>query len=79
MMLRTWAYGTKRKAEILDRSRQRINGELVDVLIVRDDQGEAHVLVGTRSGDGRPGDVGTITFTNGGPMGGYWRFEKGAA
>jgi hypothetical protein len=45
--------------------------------LIFDDQNEMHVCVGD-CGDvtAKEGDSGTLTFTKGGPTGGYWKFKK---
>jgi hypothetical protein len=46
-------------------------------MIVVDEDGEGHFLIGTDSDHSAvAGDKGTITFTKGGAYGGYWKFEK---
>lgn len=76
MLIRTWPYGTKRRAEVLSRERAMHQGRMVDLMALVDDQGEGHLLAGTRSDEGQPGDKGTLTFLQGGPMGGYWQFRQ---
>lgn len=49
------------------------------VLIAQDDDrpGEAHVCFYAHDAvQAVPGDRGTLTFTAGGPTGGYWRFMR---
>ena len=77
MLTVTHAYGERRHAKVLDRQtiEPKPGRGKVDLLVLEDERGEGHVLVGTGS-DGQPGDVGTITFTDGGPLGGYWKFSK---
>ena len=68
---KTWPYGTKRRAKV-----RGVETEgMTTALVVQDELGEAHILIGTGS-VGEEGDRGTITFLQGGPMGGYWKFEK---
>lgn len=67
MNQKTWPYGTKRRATVVDK------GDTF--LAVVDDEGEGHVLLFTSS-SGEVGDVGEVTFVSGGPMGGYWSFNK---
>jgi hypothetical protein len=44
---------------------------------VRDDQNEGHILIGgAEDKTAEVGDTGTLTFTEGGPTGGYWKFKK---
>lgn len=74
MLSRTWAYGTTKRAKILDRFETRGGFEL---LIAIDSDNEGHVLFGTHS-SGEKGDEGRIVFTQGGPAGGYWKFHADA-
>ena len=74
MIQRTWPYGTTKRAKVLEHRHGRHSGKLVEILVVAElECNEAHILVGTRS-DGEAGDVGTMTFIEGGSMGGYWHF-----
>lgn len=70
---KTWPYGTKRLGTVHINITTREGW----VQLVIDDTNEAHVLVGG-AGDRQAGqgDTGTLTFTEGGPTGGYWKFEK---
>lgn len=70
---RTWPYGTLRPVEVADIDRR---GSPPIVTVV-DNAGEGYILVG---GIDDPehvqiGDRGEITFTKGGPTGGYWRYQ----
>lgn len=76
MLVRTWPYGTKLQAKVLRRDEAHHQGRPVAILTLVDERQEGHILVGTRSDDGQPGDEGTITFHRGGPLGGYWKFQK---
>lgn len=75
-MMRTWPYGTKRKAKVVDASTHSVYGKDVLVLLLKDENDEGHALVGTNVEAFAAGTEGTITFTQGGPFGGYWKFEK---
>lgn len=46
--------------------------------MVQDENYEAHILVGDSATDqdAKEGDKGTLTFTEGGPTGGFWKFER---
>ena len=75
----TWPYGTTRRASVLV-ARWRPHGldqRASDGQIIKDDRNEMHVCVGG-CGDpsARDGDSGILTFTQGGPTGGYWKFKK---
>jgi hypothetical protein len=65
----TFPYGTTRKGSVVDVIRGTI--------IITDENMEGHILTKTCCPQRvRSGDVGTLTFTKGGPTGGYWKFEK---
>jgi hypothetical protein len=69
----THPYGTTRKATVLKSDLQPSAMLLVDEL------GEGHILMyGCGDMKAEAGDTGTLTFTKGGPAGGYWKFRKDA-
>ncbi len=69
MQAKTWPYGTTRKG-VVEKSG---NGWQIVVDATR----EAHVLMrGAQDDSAEVGDRGTLTFTDGGPTGGYWKFVK---
>jgi len=69
MTTKTWPYGTQRRGEIL-----YVDGYF---LAVKDDCKEGHILGWTGHDKNlKVGDRGLLTFTQGGPTGGFWRFEK---
>jgi hypothetical protein len=71
-IVRTWPYGTTRKANVMS----VVKGEAGPIYVVLDDRNEAHVLIGqVIEPNPRPGTDGTLTFVQGGPTGGYWKFE----
>ncbi len=79
MNVKTYPYGTTRKATVLKSNWKPVGldpranaGQLL-----KDELGEGHICVGD-AGDASaiPGDKGTLTFTKGGPTGGYWKFQK---
>lgn len=75
-------YGETRTATVLTvtQCQYRTQTSLIDTLLIelKDGVGEKHFLLGVAcSPRPVPGDSGIITFTKGGPMGGYWNFEKG--
>lgn len=44
---------------------------------IQDEDGEGHILArGAEDETAEVGDLGTLTFTEGGPTGGYWKFRK---
>lgn len=69
MNRRVFQYGETRRATVehVDRS---------GALVLTDELGEGHILLGVPSDPCEKGDAGTLTFTKGGSMGGYWRFTK---
>lgn len=71
---RTWPYGTTRKATVEEVIKER----KCVFMVLTDETGEGHLLMdGPGQYEGlHGGDTGTLTFTQGGPLGGYWRFEK---
>ncbi|MDE2096155.1 MAG: hypothetical protein KGL39_02845 [Patescibacteria group bacterium] len=74
MQTKTWPYGTQKRVELLDSRITKIKG--VGFQIVVDDQKEAFVLMGESCCDftAEVGSRGVITFMQGGPTGGYWKF-----
>lgn len=68
---RTWLYGTEKKVTVRGVARRFI--------ICVDDSHEGYVLLGTDSDGAEEGDTGIITFTQGGPFGGYWKFKRDPA
>jgi hypothetical protein len=75
----TYAYGTTRKAKVL-KTNWRPKGlpdKAPSGMLLVDEFKEGHVCVG-ECGDmtAKEGDTGTLTFTKGGPTGGYWKFTK---
>lgn len=77
MITRTWPYGTRKQVKVLDRGRDDgrpflIAGELpnfVELFVLVFDRSHADALAA------KIGDAGEITFTAGGPTGGYWDYE----
>lgn len=65
---RTWPYGMQKRVIVIEQQGPSI-------LIVADGT-EGFVLIDSIPAGILPGDVGSITFTEGGPLGGYWKFEK---
>jgi hypothetical protein len=66
---RTWPYGTQKQVTVIHVDRRFI--------ICADEEDKAgYVLLGTNSEGAKENDKGIITFTEGGPMGGYWKFKK---
>lgn len=71
MNQKTWPYGTTRQATII----KIFPKTGTKILILTDDQGEGHLITSTDTPNAKTGDHGTITFTKGGPTGGYWKYE----
>lgn len=65
---RTWPYGTQKRVRVL--------GVEPAMCMIVSDGIEGYVLVDAIPEGVQDGDAGTITFTEGGPLGGYWKFEK---
>jgi len=69
MITKTWPYGTTLRCVVVDCAKQ--------FQCVVDERNEGHVLVGdAQDPTAKPGDTGTLTFTEGGPTGGFWKFQK---
>ena len=69
VLQRTWPYGTTRTGAVLT--------DEPSMQVVLDDQNEGHILLGNaRDPSAGIGDRGVLTFTRGGPTGGFWKFEK---
>lgn len=80
MQTRTWPYGTVKHVTVLKFSRCHAFGKPCTVTAVIEDKqckcGEGFMLVdGPDEPERAPGTRGTITFTEGGPTGGYWKFQ----
>lgn len=78
----THPYGTTRRATVIcARWRpKQLPAEAGEAQLLKDEQNEMHILVGASASDfsAKEGDQGTLTFTRGGPAGGYWKFTKDA-
>jgi len=79
MIAVTHPYGTTRKAIVL-KSNWRPPGldpRAPAGMLLVDDCGEGHICVGD-CGDmtAKVDETGTLTFTKGGPTGGYWKFTR---
>jgi hypothetical protein len=68
MNTRTWPYGTQKRVKVT-----HVSGHC---LVCIDEGDEVHMLIGIDTDGAKTSDVGIITFTQGGPMGGYWKFER---
>lgn len=66
--------GETRRAKLLDIHHARIKGKPTLVLVLKDDLGEGHGIMGHPKGDFEVGQQGTLKFTKGGARGGYWHF-----
>jgi hypothetical protein len=70
MITKTWPYGTKRRGKVV-----AIEGPLQ---CIEGEDREGYIQQINFSGDpsAKEGDWGTLTFTKGGPTGGFWKFAK---
>lgn len=79
LITKTWPYGTQRKGTVcLTNWRPTgLDPRAPSAQLIRDESNEMHLCIGA-AGDpsAQVGDVGTLTFTQGGPTGGYWKFSK---
>jgi hypothetical protein len=76
MKTKTWPYGTTRKATVMSIIRGHKG---IQMHIVSDNTGEGHILVnGANDETAKIGSTGTLTFSQGGPTGGFWKFRKDA-
>jgi len=80
MQTRTWPYGTTKRVTVFAFNRCNHKGKRCTVLACTgDDDKEAYLLVnGPEEPPQTKGTKGTITFTQGGPRGGYWKFQPDA-
>ena len=66
MKTKTWEYGTRKNAEVLD--------VFTNTVVLLDEENEGHILTGTEHDvDVKIGDTAVMEFTQGGPIGGYWK------
>lgn len=73
MKTHTWPCGTKINVTMLN----AFMFQGVPAKVVIDTRNKAgYVLLGDTASDAQPGDGGTITFTESGPTGGHWVFDK---
>lgn len=73
MLTATHPYGTTRRCRVED----VILSRRLSTVIAIDELDEGHLLFYRRDQvEARKGDVGTLTFTAGGPTGGYWLFTR---
>jgi hypothetical protein len=77
---RTWPYGTVKQVTVFAFNRCYHQGKRCTILAVTaEDDKEAYLMVnGPDEPTRKKGDRGTITFTQGGPTGGYWKFTPDA-
>lgn len=69
MKKRTCPYGSTLRAKVIEIHQ--------GVHLVQDQNHEGHVLAaGAQDPQAKEGDHGTLTFTQGGPTGGFWKFER---
>jgi hypothetical protein len=67
---RTWPYGTEKQVKVIHADEKK------RFIICADGDKEAYVLLYTDTADAKENDRGVITFTQGGPLGGYWKFTR---
>jgi len=74
---RSWPFGTVKQVQFLSHELARHNGKPCSLSVVMEPATkEAYLLVNGPDEPSYPeGTPGTITFLNGGPLGGYWKFE----
>lgn len=77
---KTWPFGTTRRAKVIH-AKYRPKGldpRAATGQFIVDHLNEGHICVGEECADfsAKDGDAGTLTFTKGGPTGGYWKFKK---
>jgi hypothetical protein len=81
-ILKTWPYGTQRYGFVAMNNFRPfgLDPKASTAQLIVDDVGEAHICVGG-AGDATAerGDSGVLSFTKGGPTGGYWKFTKDGA
>ena len=70
MKTKTFDIGETRKAWLL--SIEEYKGSTILVFV--GDDSEGYIAMGHPKGDFKVNDQGTLTFTKGGPLGGYWHF-----
>lgn len=75
MLTRTWPYGTTKPVQILSVSVTRF-ARIVTCAELDGDR-EGFVLMGGSHDQAKEG--GTIVFCQGGPTGGYWRYETNSS
>jgi hypothetical protein len=73
LRFKTWPYGTTKRVEVL--SVEKAGRDKVVGCIDETDHGQGFILV-LRAVSVAIGDHGTITFRQGGPIGGYWDFRR---
>jgi hypothetical protein len=76
MQTKTWPYGTVKQVKVVERRSAKFKGQAVEVVLcVEPASNEGFVLM-DRGVLAQVGEEGFITFTNGGPTGGYWKYSK---
>ena len=71
-----WSYGTRKQVKVLHAERIQWRGKTVCVVRVIEEKTTLNFVLMRRAAQtARPGDRATITFTQGGPSGGYWKYE----
>lgn len=68
---RTWPYGTQKQVTVI-----HVEEPQKRFIICVDEMRAGYVLIFTDGDKAQVNDKGIITFTQGGPLGGYWKFTK---
>ena len=78
MKSRTWPYGTEKKVRVINK--ERLANGLLLILVETDPPKEGHVCIyddqHLEAKAAQPNEKGIITFTKGGPTGGYWDYRS---
>lgn len=73
MRTRTWPYGTVKNVTV---HRVEGSGKTRVVAVIEDEPSKEGFLLMGQDFEAKKGDRGTITFTQGGPTGGYWHYTS---
>ena len=77
MLARTWPYGTQKQVTIIGKAAK---GRYIGLVCHEAGSKEAFVCIYSASHptavSAREGEKGTLTFTEGGPTGGYWDYRS---
>jgi hypothetical protein len=73
---RTWPYDTRKRVTVISIEPVANSGNTHILACKEDLTSEGFILVRRGLPDAKAGDLGVITFKQGGPAGGYWDYEK---